>query len=552
MLNCMNCTSNTPTLTANQNDFFANQLELETASYFDGNIGKQTWVNRKDSQARSYVYNYDASSRLKSAIYSGVGAENYSLSNINYDQNGNILNLLRKGKNGSNFSDIDNLTYTYQGNRLTGINDAVSGNENVGDFKESPSGGAGAYTYWPDGSLKSDANRGISQIEYDSFLQRVKQVNFNNGNWLRFYYDGNGALLKRENAQNEIWEYANRAIYKNVGNGQPQLYQIATDEGRILPKSGGGFENEFEYRDIWGNLRLTFKEGEGAAVNGVYPAPVITQTDDFDMLGFGLGTSQNGSNNFRFQKQERVFDYGLNWDLFKFRYSDSQIGRFHQIDPLASDYPHNSTYALQENKFGRGVELEGLELGPFPVIAIPALVEGLVALTEAAVYTGVILGVRQNSGGADPYNSVLSTAMSTSRPGELTSMLNSSSKPSASANSSNSTAQTNSDAQTKLPPNPDGKKGGKAHQETNKREADRMEKEGKVVQSEVKIDTPGGKKSKRFVDQTGTDPTTGSKEMVQVGKQNKNGTPVKRERDAMDDIEKATGQRPTFVPYNPK
>ncbi len=91
----------------------------------------------------------------------------------------------------------------------------------------------------------------------------------------------------------------------------------------------------------------------------------MAQTEDFDMLGFGLGTSQNGGNNFRFQKQERVFDYGLNWDLFKFRYSDSQIGRFHQIDPLSADFPHNSTYALQENKFGLGVELEGKELENF-------------------------------------------------------------------------------------------------------------------------------------------------------------------------------------------
>ncbi len=32
------------------------------------------------------------------------------------------------------------------------------------------------------------------------------------------------------------------------------------------------------------------------------------------------------------------------------------------IDPLAEDYPYNSTYAFQENKMGMGRELEGLEL----------------------------------------------------------------------------------------------------------------------------------------------------------------------------------------------
>lgn len=39
-------------------------------------------------------------------------------------------------------------------------------------------------------------------------------------------------------------------------------------------------------------------------------------------------------------------------------------------------------------------------------------------------------------------------------------------------------------------------------------------------------------------------------ERYQIGKENKNGTPVAREVRAMDDIESATGFRPSFVPYN--
>jgi hypothetical protein len=38
--------------------------------------------------------------------------------------------------------------------------------------------------------------------------------------------------------------------------------------------------------------------------------------------------------------------------------------------------------------------------------------------------------------------------------------------------------------------------------------------------------------------------------MHQVSKQNQNGTPVAREVKAMDDIQGATGQRPTYHPYN--
>lgn len=63
--------------------------------------------------------------------------------------------------------------------------------------------------------------------------------------------------------------------------------------------------------------------------------------------------------------------------------SDSKNGRFWQIDPLASEYPYNSPYAFQENKFGSGIELEGKELFPWanvivsqePILVRPVAVE---------------------------------------------------------------------------------------------------------------------------------------------------------------------------------
>lgn len=39
-----------------------------------------------------------------------------------------------------------------------------------------------------------------------------------------------------------------------------------------------------------------------------------------------------------------------------------ELGRFFNVDPLAEDYYYNSPYAFAENKLGRGIELEGLEL----------------------------------------------------------------------------------------------------------------------------------------------------------------------------------------------
>jgi len=47
---------------------------------------------------------------------------------------------------------------------------------------------------------------------------------------------------------------------------------------------------------------------------------------------------------------------------YKWRHYIPDVGRFFTVDPLASKYSYNSTYAFQENKLGLGVELEGLEL----------------------------------------------------------------------------------------------------------------------------------------------------------------------------------------------
>lgn len=47
---------------------------------------------------------------------------------------------------------------------------------------------------------------------------------------------------------------------------------------------------------------------------------------------------------------------------YTFRMHDPRIGRFFAIDPLTSEYPHNSPYAFSENRVIDGVELEGCEV----------------------------------------------------------------------------------------------------------------------------------------------------------------------------------------------
>jgi RHS repeat-associated protein len=103
-------------------------------------------------------------------------------------------------------------------------------------------------------------------------------------------------------------------------------------------------------------------------------------------------------NKIKFQGQEHVDDLGLNWDSFKWRNYQPEIGRFFGVDPLADKYVYNSPYAFAENKLGMGVELEGLELGPMPYFffARPApmirpVVETMVKTNGSGRTTGTTL-----------------------------------------------------------------------------------------------------------------------------------------------------------------
>jgi RHS repeat-associated protein len=90
----------------------------------------------------------------------------------------------------------------------------------------------------------------------------------------------------------------------------------------------------------------------------------IVEAQDFMPFGltFNQYTRENATpNRWKFQGQEHIDDLGLNWDSFKWRNHQPDIGRFFNVDPLAEDYFHNSPYAFSENHVTAHVELEGLE-----------------------------------------------------------------------------------------------------------------------------------------------------------------------------------------------
>jgi RHS repeat-associated protein len=77
----------------------------------------------------------------------------------------------------------------------------------------------------------------------------------------------------------------------------------------------------------------------------------------------GTGNSNGSTDSYRYGFNGKELDGdmdGNNYD-YGFRIYNPQIGRFLSIDPLAKDYPWNSTYAFAENSPILNVDLEGLE-----------------------------------------------------------------------------------------------------------------------------------------------------------------------------------------------
>jgi RHS repeat-associated protein len=126
----------------------------------------------------------------------------------------------------------------------------------------------------------------------------------------------------------------------------------------------------YEFSNHLGNVLTVFADMKAPVdndANGVvdgYRVP-IRNTADYSPFGVQLDgrTIQGDFYRYGFQKQEKDDEIkGVGNSVnYTFRMHDPRVGRFFSVDPLASKYPWNSTYAFSENSTIAFVELEGLE-----------------------------------------------------------------------------------------------------------------------------------------------------------------------------------------------
>jgi len=117
-----------------------------------------------------------------------------------------------------------------------------------------------------------------------------------------------------------------------------------------------------------GNVRTTITDRKLANFNNWnitgFTADITSANDYFPFGSEMPGRSYNsGEYRYGFQGQEKDDEVkgSGNSINYKYRMYDPRIGRFFAVDPLASGFPWNSTYAFSENKVIYARELEGLE-----------------------------------------------------------------------------------------------------------------------------------------------------------------------------------------------
>ena len=224
---------------------------------------------------------------------------------------------------------IENLTFTFAGNRPTRVDDAVAASAYGGgfEFKDAVKQ-ANEYAYDANGNLTKDLNKGISNISYNC-LNLPSTVTFSDGSRISHTYGADGTKLKtvhKTGSTTTTTDYCGNVVYEN---GVRKL--LLTDEGYVTLSDG-----KYHYYLHQGNNRVVINQ-----------SGTVEETNHYYPFG-GVFASTGNVQPYKYNGKELDAKKGLNWYDYGARHYDAALGRFTTVDPSAENYYSTSqfTYCL--------------------------------------------------------------------------------------------------------------------------------------------------------------------------------------------------------------
>lgn len=326
---------------------------------FNGNISSMSWM-ASDNEWRTYDFGYDYLNRLVSSSYSSNSAHlRYDEMVDAYTKNGSVLRFTRRGKKSNNgrYVVVDDLSMTYDGNKLVKVEDSAQLVTTTGSFDFTDGcDDDEEYLYDGCGALVADKNKGISNIMYDN-LGYPKEIQFSNGNKTRYVYLPDGTKLKTthitavdgivvplsntvELADYQIinrdsTEYFGDIIYEN-GIVRRYIYDGGYVSVAYYSPSDVSYLSYHHYvKDHLGNIRAVVNDsGSVEQTSHYYPSGAIISD---------ISTGQSLQPN-KYNGKELDRMHGLDWYDYGARNYDAQILSWDRMDPLCEKFYHLSPY----------------------------------------------------------------------------------------------------------------------------------------------------------------------------------------------------------------
>ena len=298
---------------------------------WNGNVSAVRWLDGKYNTKRGYKFTYDDAGRLVQATYgrgNAISAAGAYTEGMQYDAHGNITGLTRYGKiSAGSYGVMDNLTLTYDGNRLTGVTETSADYDFAGSFEYRRANGS-QYLYDANGSLIADKSRGIAYVTRDAY-NNPRRIYFTDGNVTKYFYGASGQKHR------VIHHTAVPNITRTLGVKPPEL-----TSGQIL------YADTTDYL-VGGSLVMVNGQVDKLFFEGGYARAFQTSptTDRFVFYYFNqdhLGNNREAvnirgvvhqvTNYYPFGAPFADPDAVMNADLQPYKYNGKELDRMHGLD----------------------------------------------------------------------------------------------------------------------------------------------------------------------------------------------------------------------------